>query len=411
MKRRSFLKRLAEAAAIVALAPQIAFRAPKPKFEPDGLQWRSNSTGIREILRQSEACFDPSVPLKMEDWLRQCYAIKESRGEQKEIELLVYDTPEGREMASKLGFRVLACLAILITFTPVTTRAQTLTHKPIEPWLMATWTQPHRLKKINIGERHWRFTIAGESEAVLSGGKLRRMVECVCDCGARRVVFYQSLRSGASKSCGCLRERMRSPVKEGDRYGKLVIIHEVEKTAYGKRKFLCRCDCGNELEYLLHTLDGNQPPTRDCGCVRRKGVPKELLNVPERQVWASMIYRCHDARAQAYRLYGARGITVCGEWRNSFMAFYNEMGPRPSDKHSIDRIDGNLGYSKCNCRWATWDVQGQNKRNIVSTPEIVREIRSSYANGETVAVLAKRLGMNRGTVSGIAHGEHWKNII
>jgi hypothetical protein len=103
-----------------------------------------------------------------------------------------------------------------------------------------------------------------------------------------------------------------------------------------------------------------------------------------------MIQRCHNPSNSSYPGYGAKGISVCQRWRDNFINFYEDMGPRPSNLHSIDRIDNNKGYSPCNCRWADRDKQQSNK----STNKNV-----TY-NGVTkcVAHWEKALGMNKGTL-------------
>lgn len=85
---------------------------------------------------------------------------------------------------------------------------------------------------------------------------------------------------------------------------------------------------------------------------------------PEYRAWGSMISRCYNVNHPQYKNYGARGITICDEWKNSFIAFFNYMGQRPSAKHSIDRIDNDLGYAPGNCRWATSKEQNNNKRGM-----------------------------------------------
>lgn len=82
-------------------------------------------------------------------------------------------------------------------------------------------------------------------------------------------------------------------------------------------------------------------------------------------VWKSMIDRCRNPKNKDYRHYGGRGITVCDRWRESFVNFYSDMGDRPSDNHTLDRIDNNLGYNPDNCRWVTFGEQVRNKRNNV----------------------------------------------
>src|SRR5260221_14122845 len=80
-------------------------------------------------------------------------------------------------------------------------------------------------------------------------------------------------------------------------------------------------------------------------------------------IWQDMIKRCFSATNKSYRLYGARGITVCKRWRK-FENFYADMGDKPAGK-SLDRIDNNGNYEPRNCRWATPLQQGENKRNSV----------------------------------------------
>ena len=75
--------------------------------------------------------------------------------------------------------------------------------------------------------------------------------------------------------------------------------------------------------------------------------------------------RCLNPNSCNWTNYGGRGITVCDRWKDSFSNFYEDMGPRPSTDHSIDRKDNDKGYSKENCRWVTHDVQAHNRGNNV----------------------------------------------
>lgn len=83
---------------------------------------------------------------------------------------------------------------------------------------------------------------------------------------------------------------------------------------------------------------------------------------PEYGVWNSMIQRCQNPSCRGFPWYGGRGITVSDSWRNSFLKFYEDMGPRPSSSHSIDRINNDGNYEAGNVRWATRFEQARNKR-------------------------------------------------
>ncbi len=83
---------------------------------------------------------------------------------------------------------------------------------------------------------------------------------------------------------------------------------------------------------------------------------------PEYQAWRNMKSRCYNPNAAEFKNYGARGITICQEWLSDFPAFYRDMGDRPSEKHSLERVNNALGYSKDNCVWATDKTQSLNRR-------------------------------------------------
>ena len=83
----------------------------------------------------------------------------------------------------------------------------------------------------------------------------------------------------------------------------------------------------------------------------------------EYKAWQAMIRRCIDPRYKNFASYGGRGINVCEAWRHDFVGFYEHVGPRPTPKHSLDRIDVDKGYEPGNVRWATRIEQENNKRD------------------------------------------------
>ena len=83
---------------------------------------------------------------------------------------------------------------------------------------------------------------------------------------------------------------------------------------------------------------------------------------PEYMVWNSMLSRCKCVGSSSYKNYGAKGIRVCKEW-DKFENFFHDMGKRPSNNHSIERVDPYGNYEPNNCKWILTSEQQNNKRN------------------------------------------------
>lgn len=104
---------------------------------------------------------------------------------------------------------------------------------------------------------------------------------------------------------------------------------------------------------------------------------REWGEFPQReyQIWYGMIARCYDRRARSFPRYGGRGIRVCDRWRDDFMAFLSDMGPRPSPAYSLDRLDNDADYGPENCRWATRYQQAHNRESVRSAVGVERSKR------------------------------------
>ena len=139
-----------------------------------------------------------------------------------------------------------------------------------------------------------------------------------------------------------------------------------------KRMWECRCVCGKTCvlessDFGSYLKNGN---LASCGCKRNESIGRQntrhgLSEHPAYAVWASMLARCYRETHHAYKNYGARGISVCAHWRDSFENFWADMGPTYLEGLSLDRVDNDGGYAPENCAWVTPLSQARNRRNSV----------------------------------------------
>ncbi len=183
---------------------------------------------------------------------------------------------------------------------------------------------------------------------------------------------------------------------QGQRFGRLLVVQRAPNA--GKTVvWRCQCDCGEPALVRAGNLrSGN---TQSCGCERNKktgersrthGHSAGYKRSPELVVWKGMISRTTNPNNRSWDRYGGRGITVCERWRVDFGNFYADMGPRPSARHSIDRIDNNGNYEPDNCRWALPYTQTRNTRRN----------RKRFYRGKAycLAELAELAGINYSTM-------------
>lgn len=127
----------------------------------------------------------------------------------------------------------------------------------------------------------------------------------------------------------------------------------------------CQCDCGKIV--IVQGIDLTRGMSKSCGCLKidlliqrsmTHGHQRGDQKSPEYRTWRHIKSRCYNPNVERYPNYGGRGIKMCDRWKDSFVNFYADMGPRPSNKHSIDRFpDINGDYEPNNCRWATSSQQ------------------------------------------------------
>lgn len=158
----------------------------------------------------------------------------------------------------------------------------------------------------------------------------------------------------------------------GRRFGYWMVISFARRNKTGMHYWLCRCDCGTEREVLSAQL--RTGGSKSCGCLQKfRLAPKSkkhgMWKHPAYRVWIEMRNRCQNSSNAGYHLYGGRGITVCERWED-FALFWEDMGPTWQRGLSLERIDNDGDYGPHNCRWATPFEQNRNMRSnrYIQTP-------------------------------------------
>lgn len=157
----------------------------------------------------------------------------------------------------------------------------------------------------------------------------------------------------------------KSKIKSGDKFNRLTVIEFKGMNGNHQRMWLCNCECGNQTTVRATNIFNGA--VKSCGCINNEIRIKRLYKhgksrTSEYWIWASIKTRTNNITDCNYYKYGAIGIKMCERWFNSFENFIEDMGERPSKKHTIDRINNNGNYEPSNCRWATWEQQSTNKR-------------------------------------------------
>lgn len=174
-------------------------------------------------------------------------------------------------------------------------------------------------------------------------------------------------------------------VVEGERFGRLIVVRTAGVSKDKRIMVLCRCDCGGErVTKLCYLKTGT---TRSCGCLKTGPTPgatithgqaRIAMRTVEYQAWCQMKYRCSNPSSKAWKNYGGRGIEVCARWMKSFEAFLDDVGPRPGPGYSLGRKNNDEGYEPSNVEWQTVKQQANNRRRPVKTAESVKRRKGTW---------------------------------
>lgn len=151
----------------------------------------------------------------------------------------------------------------------------------------------------------------------------------------------------------------------GNRYGKLFVVERLENTQRGVTVWKCLCDCGNYTTVRGSNLKSGA--VKSCGCLKKTTKPSlrhDMSNTRLYRTWANMKRRCYTPSHKSYKDYGERGISVCDEWKDSFENFMKwALANGYTDELTIERKDTNGNYCPDNCEWILWEEQQKNRRS------------------------------------------------
>lgn len=193
------------------------------------------------------------------------------------------------------------------------------------------------------------------------------------------------------RSCGA-KERIKKfkiPNKgidiSGQQFNKLKVVSFAHINKSGEYQWNCLCSCGKETIVSGRNLRSRK--TNSCGCTHKtmNGQSHTFTGVS----YASIVTRCYNEKALSFKMYGAKGVTICNRWRESYLNFLEDMGERPFGT-SLDRIDNSKGYFKENCRWATPKEQACNQSS--------NRTLSAFGKSQCVSLWEKETGIKSSTI-------------
>lgn len=188
----------------------------------------------------------------------------------------------------------------------------------------------------------------------------------------------------------------------GLKFGRLKVIAFSHTNKWREKVWKCKCDCGSYTEVSTAKLKSGN--TTSCGCYRKECVERGLTRKYDisaynkkkatrlYKCWQDMKARCSNPKNKRYKNYGGKGVVVCNEWANSYETFQKwALNNDYSDELTLDRINVNGNYEPSNCRWATTEIQANNKTNC-------RYIEFQ-GKKQSLAQWCRELNLNYGTIS------------
>lgn len=189
----------------------------------------------------------------------------------------------------------------------------------------------------------------------------------------------------------------------GEKFGRLTVLERCGKNKNGNVEWRCLCDCGKEKIVSGGKLTSGD--VQSCGCLHKE---RQKIAVTKHGKYETKLYskrqsmktRCYNKKAANYCDYGARGITVCEEWKKDFYAFYDwAMSSGYKEGLTIDRIDVNGNYCPENCKWATIKEQNNNQR---------KSVKITYkGKTQSISQWAKETGIKYMTIYHRIHYQKW----
>lgn len=188
------------------------------------------------------------------------------------------------------------------------------------------------------------------------------------------------------------------------RFGRLTAIKPTGEKRWRSSLWECLCECGNTHIVATNTLKSGL--VRSCGCLLKDTARKTSTRHGDfgsqtYKSWDAMIQRCTNPKNKSFKNYGARGISVCEQWRK-YEQFRDDMGERPANT-SLDRIDVNGNYTPENCRWASLKTQARNQRRPRLSFDQAEQIRQMSSQGDGPKVIAETLKITRNQVGSVIY--------